>query len=120
LARHPLPYDTAEVEIGYQGAERVANLFPFQGWIDAGALVAVGSDHPVGRCGATHFVHGPHDPADRLGDGGADAAEARQMRRRQGGDQRRVLGDVRRQLASTWSRRGRHRRGSAGFRRALR
>ena len=56
--QQPLLHDTAEVEIGYWGAERVARLFPARGWIDDGALVTAGSDFPVGRFGAMRSVWG--------------------------------------------------------------
>ncbi|WP_194818487.1 amidohydrolase [Nocardia sp. XZ_19_385] len=56
--QQPLLHDTAEVEIGYWGQERVAQLFPARQWIDAGALVTGGSDFPVGPFGAMQSVWG--------------------------------------------------------------
>ena len=56
--QHPLLHDTAEVETGYWGPARVEELFPVREWIDAGALVAAGSDFPVGPYGAMISVWG--------------------------------------------------------------
>ena len=56
--QQPLLHDTAHVELGYWGPDRVANLFPARGWIDDGALVAAGSDFPVGIFGAMRSVWG--------------------------------------------------------------
>lgn len=56
--QQPLLHDTAEVELGYWGAERVANLFPAREWLDDGALVTAGSDFPVGAYGAMRSVWG--------------------------------------------------------------
>ncbi|MFJ9843544.1 amidohydrolase family protein [Kitasatospora sp. NPDC101155] len=56
--QQPLLHDTAEVERGFWGPERVAALFPARGWLDQGALVAAGSDFPVGRFGAMRSVWG--------------------------------------------------------------
>ncbi|MEU9338790.1 amidohydrolase [Streptomyces sp. NPDC048290] len=56
--QQPLLHDTAEVEREYWGAERVAALFPARGWLDQGALIAAGSDFPVGRFGAMRSVWG--------------------------------------------------------------
>ncbi|MEV7283061.1 amidohydrolase [Streptomyces sp. NPDC093252] len=56
--QQPLLHDTAEVEEGYWGPERVARLFPARGWIDLGAQVSAGSDFPVGRFGAMRSVWG--------------------------------------------------------------
>lgn len=56
--QQPLAHDTAEVEIGYWGPERVARLFPAREWIDDGALVTAGSDFPVGPFGAMRSVWG--------------------------------------------------------------
>ncbi|WP_424215787.1 amidohydrolase family protein (plasmid) [Streptomyces sp. BI20] len=53
-----MPHDTAGVEEGFWGVERVARLFPARGWIDAGAQVSAGSDFPVGRFGAMRSVWG--------------------------------------------------------------
>lgn len=44
--QQPLLHDTAEVEEGFWGAERVARLFPARGWIDLGAQVSAGSASP--------------------------------------------------------------------------
>ncbi|MFD3582022.1 amidohydrolase [Streptomyces sp. NPDC058683] len=56
--QQPLLHDTAEVEEGYWGPERVARLFPARGWVDLGAQVSAGSDFPVGRFGAMRSVWG--------------------------------------------------------------
>ncbi|MFE9423128.1 amidohydrolase [Kitasatospora sp. NPDC006697] len=56
--QQPLLHDTAEVEREFWGPERVAALFPARGWLDQGALVAAGSDFPVGRFGAMRSVWG--------------------------------------------------------------
>ncbi|MFK0111001.1 amidohydrolase [Streptomyces sp. NPDC091217] len=56
--QQPLLHDTAEVEEGFWGPERVARLFPARGWVDLGAKVSAGSDFPVGRFGAMRSVWG--------------------------------------------------------------
>ena len=56
--QQPLLHDTAEVEDGFWGAERVDRLFPAREWIDQGALVTGGSDFPVGAYGAMRSVWG--------------------------------------------------------------
>jgi len=56
--QQPLLHDTAEVEEGFWGPERVARLFPARGWIDQGAQVSAGSDFPVGQFGAMRSVWG--------------------------------------------------------------
>ncbi|MGN5381675.1 amidohydrolase [Streptomyces lasalocidi] len=56
--QQPLLHDTAGVEEGFWGPERVARLFPARGWIDLGAEVSAGSDFPVGRFGAMRSVWG--------------------------------------------------------------
>jgi predicted amidohydrolase YtcJ len=56
--QQPLLHDTAEVEIGFWGPERVEHLFPARQWIDEGALVTAGSDFPVGPFGAMQSVWG--------------------------------------------------------------
>jgi predicted amidohydrolase YtcJ len=56
--QQPLLHDTAEVEEGFWGPERVARLFPARGWIDLGAEVSAGSDFPVGQFGAMRSVYG--------------------------------------------------------------
>jgi predicted amidohydrolase YtcJ len=56
--QQPLLHDTAEVEAGFWGPERVARLFPAREWLDQGALVAAGSDFPVGQFGAMRSVRG--------------------------------------------------------------
>jgi predicted amidohydrolase YtcJ len=56
--QQPLLHDTAEVEEGFWGPERVARLFPARGWIDLGAQVSAGSDFPVGQFGAMRSVYG--------------------------------------------------------------
>ncbi|GHI40505.1 amidohydrolase [Streptomyces violascens] len=56
--QQPLLHDTAEVEEGFWGPERVARLFPARGWVDLGAQVSAGSDFPVGQFGAMRSVWG--------------------------------------------------------------
>ncbi|WP_395369139.1 amidohydrolase [Streptomyces tubercidicus] len=56
--QHPLLHDTAEVEDGFWGPERVNRLFPAREWLDQGALVTAGSDFPVGAYGAMRSVWG--------------------------------------------------------------
>ncbi|MFI2205102.1 amidohydrolase family protein [Streptomyces sp. NPDC020192] len=56
--QQPLLHDTAEVEEGFWGPERVARLFPARGWLDLGAEVSAGSDFPVGQFGAMRPVWG--------------------------------------------------------------
>ncbi len=56
--QQPLLHDTAEVEEGFWGPERVARLFPARGWLDQGAQVSAGSDFPVGQFGAMRSVWG--------------------------------------------------------------
>lgn len=56
--QQPLLHDAAEVEVGYWGPQRVANLFPARGWLDRGAQVSAGSDFPVGQFGAMRSVWG--------------------------------------------------------------
>ncbi|WP_031227149.1 amidohydrolase [Streptomyces roseochromogenus] len=56
--QQPLLHDTADVEREFWGPERVAALFPARGWLDQGALVAAGSDYPVGQFGAMRSVWG--------------------------------------------------------------
>ncbi|MEV5576784.1 amidohydrolase [Spirillospora sp. NPDC052269] len=56
--QQPLLHDTAEVETGFWGPERVAAMYPAREWLDAGALIAGGSDFPVGRFGAMRSVWG--------------------------------------------------------------
>jgi predicted amidohydrolase YtcJ len=56
--QQPMLHDTAEVELGFWGPERVAALFPARGWLDQGAQVSAGSDFPVGQFGAMRSVWG--------------------------------------------------------------
>jgi hypothetical protein len=56
--QQPLLHDTAAVELGFWGAERVSRLFPTREWIDEGALVTAGSDFPVGPYGAMPSLWG--------------------------------------------------------------
>jgi predicted amidohydrolase YtcJ len=56
--QQPLLHDTAEVEQGFWGPQRVAALFPARQWLDQGALVTAGSDFPVGQFGAMRSVWG--------------------------------------------------------------
>lgn len=56
--QQPLLHDAAAVQAEYWGRERVAQLFPARGWLDAGADISAGSDYPVGSFGAAHSLHG--------------------------------------------------------------
>lgn len=56
--QQPLLHDTAEVEQGFWGPERVAALFPARGWLNDGGQVSAGSDFPVGQFGAMRSVWG--------------------------------------------------------------
>ena len=56
--QQPLLHDTAEVEVGYWGSERVADLFPAREWLDQNVMVSAGSDFPVGQYGAMRSVWG--------------------------------------------------------------
>ncbi|MFE4023232.1 amidohydrolase [Streptomyces sp. NPDC059101] len=56
--QQPLLHDTAEVEEGFWGPERVARLFPARSWVDLDAQVSAGSDFPVGQFGAMRSVWG--------------------------------------------------------------
>lgn len=75
--QQPLLHDTAEVEIGYWGPERVAQLFPVRQWLDDGALVAAGSDFPVGAFGAMRSVWGMVTRRTTAGVQGAEQAISR-------------------------------------------
>lgn len=72
--QQPLLHDTAEVEQGFWGAERVAALFPARQWLDQGALVSAGSDFPVGRFGAMRSVWGMTTRQTVIGVQGAEHA----------------------------------------------
>ncbi|MFI9274409.1 amidohydrolase [Kitasatospora sp. NPDC052896] len=56
--QHPLLHDAATAQIRAWGADRVGALFPLREWIDEGALLAAGSDFPVGPYGAMTSVWG--------------------------------------------------------------
>lgn len=52
----PLLYEGAIIFPLYVGEERLKHLFPAREWLDAGALVAAGSDYPAGKFGAMHSI----------------------------------------------------------------
>jgi predicted amidohydrolase YtcJ len=56
--QHPLLYDAAGIQEVYWGYERVARTFPARKWLDAGALIAGGSDYPVGSFAAMRSIWG--------------------------------------------------------------
>ncbi|MER8187588.1 amidohydrolase [Kitasatospora sp. NPDC094015] len=56
--QHPLLHDAAAPQIRAWGEERVRQLFPLRAWLDEGALIAAGSDFPVGPYGAMVSVWG--------------------------------------------------------------
>lgn len=56
--QHPLLHDAVAPQIEAWGAERVRDIFPLREWIDEGALLAAGSDFPVGPYGAMISVWG--------------------------------------------------------------
>ncbi|MGF1429008.1 amidohydrolase [Kitasatospora sp. LaBMicrA B282] len=56
--QHPLLHDAAGAQIEQWGDERAADLFPLREWLDEGALLAAGSDFPVGPYGAMTSVWG--------------------------------------------------------------
>jgi predicted amidohydrolase YtcJ len=56
--QHPLLHDAAGAQIREWGADRAADLFPLREWLDEGALLAAGSDFPVGPYGAMTSVWG--------------------------------------------------------------
>ena len=75
--QQPLHHDTAEVELGFWGAQRVADLFPARSWIDEGAMVSAGSDFPVGQFGAMRSVWGMETRITRAGVQGSQHAITR-------------------------------------------
>ncbi|EED21309.1 exoenzymes regulatory protein aepA precursor, putative [Talaromyces stipitatus ATCC 10500] len=56
--QHPLLHDTAGILSHYWGSERVEKLFPARSWLDQGALLAGGSDYPVGSFDAMRSIWG--------------------------------------------------------------
>ncbi|KAI4656293.1 hypothetical protein J4E93_001012 [Alternaria ventricosa] len=56
--QHPLLHNAAGVQEVYWGTERVSRTFPARTWLDAGALIAGGSDYPVGKFAAMRSVWG--------------------------------------------------------------
>ncbi len=56
--QHPLLHDGAPTQQRAWGAERTGALFPLREWLDEGALLAAGSDFPVGPYGAMVSVWG--------------------------------------------------------------
>ena len=75
--QQPLHHDTAEVELGFWGPDRVASLFPAREWIDDGALVVAGSDFPVGPFGAMRSIWGLTTRQTVIGVQGAEHAITR-------------------------------------------
>ncbi|MGW6914326.1 amidohydrolase [Kitasatospora sp. NPDC054939] len=56
--QHPLLHDGARTQQRAWGEERTGGLFPLRAWLDEGALLAAGSDFPVGPYGAMLSVWG--------------------------------------------------------------
>ena len=56
--QHPLLHDLAFGLIQGWGTKRTADVFPVREWIEEGALVAAGSDYPVGDYDAMSSVWG--------------------------------------------------------------
>jgi len=56
--QHPLLHNAAGVQEVYWGRDRVSRTFPARTWLDAGALIAGGSDYPVGSFAAMRSVWG--------------------------------------------------------------
>lgn len=56
--QQPLLHDAAGIFAVYVGEGRVKHLFPAREWLDQGALVAGGSDYPLGAYGAMRSVWG--------------------------------------------------------------
>ncbi|MEU9076018.1 amidohydrolase [Kitasatospora sp. NPDC048538] len=56
--QHPLLHDGALAQQRAWGEERTAGIFPLREWLDEGALLAAGSDFPVGPYGAMISVWG--------------------------------------------------------------
>ncbi|KAI4644681.1 uncharacterized protein J4E78_009500 [Alternaria triticimaculans] len=56
--QHPLLHNAAGVQEVYWGTERVSRTFPARTWLDAGAVIAGGSDYPVGSFAAMRSVWG--------------------------------------------------------------
>jgi predicted amidohydrolase YtcJ len=65
--QHPLLYDLAFGLIQSWGTERTAEVFPVREWLDEGALVAAGSDFPVGPYDAMMSVWGMATRQTRAG-----------------------------------------------------
>ncbi|WP_406194619.1 amidohydrolase [Kitasatospora sp. NBC_01560] len=56
--QHPLLHDGALAQQRAWGEERTSGIFPLREWLDEGALLAAGSDFPVGPYGAMVSVWG--------------------------------------------------------------
>lgn len=56
--QHPLLHDGALTQQRAWGEERTGGIFPLRAWLDEGALLAAGSDFPVGPYGAMVSVWG--------------------------------------------------------------
>ncbi|MEV6974996.1 amidohydrolase [Kitasatospora sp. NPDC093806] len=56
--QHPLLHDGATAQRRAWGERRTSGLFPLRAWLDEGALLAAGSDFPVGPYGAMLSVWG--------------------------------------------------------------
>lgn len=57
-AQHPLSHDLAPSLIQNWGVRRSSDVFPLREWIEEGALIAAGSDYPVGSYDAMASVRG--------------------------------------------------------------
>lgn len=56
--QQPLLHDVAAIQAQYWGKERTSHLFPARQWLDQDALIAGGSDFPVGKFGAMRSIWG--------------------------------------------------------------
>ncbi|MFI6447207.1 amidohydrolase [Kitasatospora sp. NPDC050543] len=72
--QHPLLHDAAVPQIQAWGEQRVSAIFPLREWLDEGALLAAGSDHPVGPYGAMTSVWGMTTRRTRAGVQGPEHA----------------------------------------------
>jgi len=56
--QHPLLYDLAPAMVAEWGSERTAACLPLREWLEEGALLAAGSDYPVGSYDAMRSLWG--------------------------------------------------------------
>jgi hypothetical protein len=65
--QHPLLHDLAALLVNGWGAARTAQIFPLRSWLAEGALLAAGSDYPVGPYDAMESVWGMVTRTTRAG-----------------------------------------------------